>query len=229
MPARELLRWYYFIPRTGAESQAWYEEYNRADCVEIALRLDRALFFLRNQDAVTGWQILEECRREILAKKAHASPLITRVLERWYLSTLAYYYYAVRDYDRATENLDLARDAIAESIENAPFLTVLASSCCEFHLHYARIARSQRRWSAMRDYLEISRDMIVSRAPLCQLASGREIFLKDVDDFFRSISPANDEEREALAVLTNDNGRRRGFEQTVRSIMLLPNVVIPFP
>lgn len=227
-PLPETYRWHYFIPRSSAEGRAWYEEYRDAQCFQAGIELDLALDCLRRRQIAPGKQMLDRSKSYLDALCLHASPAVARVVERWYHSTHAYYLYSVGALTDAKQALNQARTCMEEAIEEAPFLVVLASACCEFSLHYARIARRQRDWTAMSQAIEEGRAMAGGRSPLCRLGSGRPIFYSDIDDFLRTITPADETERETLNSLLNPSTRVSGFESAIRQVEMLPNVVVPF-
>jgi hypothetical protein len=227
-PLPETYRWYYFIPLSGNDGRRWYEEYRSPDCHRIGTELDLALGLLRQRQIGPAKELLVAAEARLAALAPRSSPAVVRVLERWYHSTYAYFRYFVGDGEGAKDSLDCARGSMAAAIELAPFLVVLATACCEFSLHYARIARRQRRWQEMARAIDAGRAMVDDRQALCQLGSGREIFISEVDGFYRAMTPADDNEREALEVLLNAELRRNGFERAIRGIELIPNVVVPF-
>ncbi|HEX2165102.1 MAG TPA: hypothetical protein VHM02_14255 [Thermoanaerobaculia bacterium] len=228
MPATETLRWYYFIPRCGGEGQRWFVDYHASRCMQLTADLDRALVLLRTQRVNEGCVLLDRCEARLDAMRQALAPAVLKVAERWYFSTVAYYWYVVGDAPRALLFLRQAEEALVAAIDRAGFLVVLAGACCEFELHRARVARSVGDWPTMREHLEGGRAMVENRRPLCELDGGTAIHFRDYDGFFRTLRPRSEEERAAIAQLTDAGVRARGFELHARRVELLPNVVVPF-
>lgn len=227
MPSPEMLRWYYFIPRSGPAGRRWLEEYHCPESLGLGQKMDDALNLMRSQRIPEGFRELQDCRDEIDRLARRWSPPVTTVFNRWYLSTLAYYLYLIREYEAAEEALAQTVAAIESAIREAPFLVVLASACCELRLHMARIARNSRHWDEMKRHIELGQLMVRDEYPLCRVA-GKDVKFVDVDSFHQSIEPENDEERHALAQLLDKDSRQKGYTAAIRSVGVLPNVVVPF-
>lgn len=227
MPSTKALRWFYFIPRTGPAGRDWFDEYRSSSCMTLGQTLDDALNLMREREISSGYRLLQECRDGVDRITSRSSQAVSLVLRRWYLSTLAFYHYLVKDFDAASRSLKDTVAAIEAAIEEAPFLVVLASACCELRLHEARIARYARRWADMRRHIELGRSMIRGDHPLCT-AGGEGIRFSEIDRFHRSIVPQSAEEAEALELLLNRSARVNGYESAIRSVGVVPGVVVPF-
>ncbi|HYO12893.1 MAG TPA: hypothetical protein VE685_06855, partial [Thermoanaerobaculia bacterium] len=162
------------------------------------------------------------------AKEGTVSPSILKVFDRWYYGALAYYFYVLDEHSQARESLQLADEAIGDAITQCPFLLVLARSCPELCLNCARTFRNQKQWSEMRATINCAWNMIEDRTPLCRLRDGNAIYMRHIDDFFRSIIPRDTVEDRALKLLLDPQVRRRSFDGLVRKAEYLPNVVVPW-
>ncbi len=216
------LSWKHFVYRSGPAGRSWIEDYERFGDVDSACW--NALVALRKRDLEVGRHLLDRARVE---SRGVPDP-IRWVLERWLFGAEAYYHYCLDDFDRAELDLDRARRAIMSAVGAASFLLPFAEHCEEFELQKARCARQRREWDIMRSHIQIARDMMTSRCPLCVLDDGRTIYARSVQEFYRSLD-LGPEERCAAEPLIDDGLRLRQFDHIVRTIYLLPGFVIPDP
>jgi hypothetical protein len=224
----DLLGWRYFISLSCTEGRLWDEEYCGSGVLELGNDIDRAVELMRQNKLKAGECLLQECRACMRKKEGSISSSIFRVFDRWYLGARAYYFYVVGEHSLARESLELADEAIGDAISLCPFLLVLARSCPELCLNCARTFRNQRRWREMRATIDRGWDMIEDRAPLCRLRNGSAISMKDIDGFYRSISPRDHAEEKALALLLDPQFRRRNFDGLVRKAAYVPYIVVPW-
>ncbi|MEM1205217.1 MAG: hypothetical protein AAGN66_18450 [Acidobacteriota bacterium] len=227
MPSTEVLRWYYFISRVSRAGSEWFQEYSSSASMTLGQHLDDALNLMRDQEISKGYHLLQECCEGVDRVSESHSEAVSLVLRRWYLSTLAFYYYLVKDFEAASQTLKATVSAIESAIEEAPFLVVLASACCELRLHEARIARYARRWNELHRHVELGRRMVRSDHPLC-VVGDQAVRFTDIDRFHQSIIAENAEERHALELLLNREARVNGYESAIRSVEIVPNVVVPY-
>ncbi len=227
-PVPEAWRWYYYIHMCGAEGKDWIAKYDQANGWDVAGRLDHIIALCRRNRLDEAQHMLVGCFQDLQAAERNAIPSVASVMRRWYLSTKAYMRYHCRDYDEALNLLDQSNQAICDAISLSPFLVGLAAGCVELTVHYARIARDERRWSDMQHYFARARAMYGDTLPLCELADGRQVFVRDIYQFVASLEPQNEEERASLAFIVNPQVLARGIEILIRRVEATPNMVVPF-
>lgn len=219
------ISWDYFVRRSSA-GRRWIREYERFGDVDDACW--DALVALRGRDLEVGRQLLDGAQGILLYEAPSAPDPIRWVLERWVFGVEAYYFYCINDFDGAELCLDRARRGVTSAVGALSFLLPLAEHYTDFELASARCARQQRRWEMMRRHIEVTRDMMTNRRPLCVLDDGSPIYARSVQQFYMSFDLSEEEQR-AAEPLIDDCARLRAFERSVRAIYLLPGFVIPDP
>ncbi|HET6231935.1 MAG TPA: hypothetical protein VFE05_17820 [Longimicrobiaceae bacterium] len=220
---RDRYMWFHFVRRTGADGEAWLDEYRR---IGLGNATVDAVNLMRAHRLDEGYALLESVRDGMEAL-ADGDPSQRSVLERWYYGVLGYYFYCMSSFPEAHAAMERAQVAVAEAVGLRPFLHPLVVDCYEFRLHRARIARNQRRWAEMWEHVDAARTMMHGRQPFCVLDDGTPVGIESVKDFYRSLG-LDDAERAAVAHLVDDEVRHRSFEGAVQVACRLPGFVIPY-
>lgn len=227
-PVPEALRWYYYIHMCGEEGKDWVEKYDQANGWDAAARLDHTIALCRRNQLDEARRLLATCFDDLQAAERDAMPSVVSVMRRWYLSTEAYICYHCGDYEKARRLLEQSTGSIRDAISQSPFLVGLATGCVEFAVHYARLARYERRWNEMHHYFALARAMYRDQCPLCELEDGSQIFLRNIYQLVSSLTPQNEEEEKSLAFILNPQVIARGIEILIRRVEASPNMVVPF-
>jgi hypothetical protein len=219
-------KWLRFVARSEEHGRLWVEEYRRPEVRAAEVRADEALALLRRRHLEEGRAELR-CMEDLLGALT-VTPSIRYVLDRWYFGILAYYEYAIEDFDAAGESLRRADAAVVAALSIERTLIPLANHCQEFRLHQVRIARNRRRWQEMRQHIEVALAMTEERLPLCLLADGTTVGFPEIVAFYDSIPDFTEEEREVLSGMLDPVIRRRIFHRFVAEIYAFPGFVIPY-
>ena len=155
-------------------------------------------------------------------------PSILHVLGRHYHGVRAYGLYCLEDFGRARQELLSAEEAVREAIEIDRYLLPLASDCHEFHLHHARLARNQRRWSEMHEQIALVRGMVTDQVPLCRLRDGSPVSYSTIRVYYHPRSPIPEEAQHVARPFLDTELRCRLFEQFVVGLYSIPGIVIPY-
>lgn len=223
---RDARLWARHLAASGEAGRRWLETYAPARAVEALT--SRALHRLRRRETAAGRALLDDAARELETLEDRVPASVRAIADRWFQGSEAYYFYGVGELDRADAGMRAAHDAVARAVGLEPLLVPFAHHCHEFNLHRARIARNRRRWDTMWAQIELARERIEGRRPLCVLEDGGTVTMRELKDFYAALELAP-EEREALRPFADDRLRRRIFERFVRGIYTLPDVVIPYP
>lgn len=220
--------WFHFVSRSGAQGKEWLIEYLAESRTSLPNAIELALQQLRRQRIREGKDLLDEVERE-LQRLEGVPPSVVLVMERFFWSTAAYYYYCVEELDLAGQALERAHQAVVDAIEHAPFLLPLAIHCHEFRLQHARIARYRRRWTEMRSCLQEVRGMLENEIPLCVLSGHRPLYLSTLVDFHRGIPLLETGEVEALRFFFDREHRTEAMNQVFMNLYAIPGSVTPYP
>lgn len=223
----EKYHWLHFIAKSGEEARAWVDELTELGGWEITGTLEQALTALRTSQLDRGRELLDAAWQRIEELPDRAPRSMVPALERWFFAAKAYERHCREDYDGALALLDRADRAVCSAIEQADFLLPLADHCYDFRLQRARVARNARQWDQMKRHIRVGREMMENRCPLCTV-QGREIYLEDIDRFYRTVPALSPEEREFLERLLSGRFRGPRFESFVVRIYALPGFVIPY-
>ena len=183
-----------------------------------------AVFLMRKHRLDEGKEKLDQVQAELPLVE---SPLLRRVLDRFYHGSIGYYAYLLGDYEWADAAMAAGCDAIADAVENASFLMPFAHHCQELVTHRARIDRNRRNWPGMLRYIELGRAMIYSEAPLCTLSDGTEITYHTLGEVFAQLVDLSDDERRQIDELLDQERRGRVYTSFTRGFMDPPGFVIP--
>ena len=189
--------WLRMARLSGDEGDQWVDGFMETPLPRLIVLLDRALDLLRRNEVERGRQILEHIDGKMAELEASGEDLPLIVPKRWTLGIAAYLHYLDHRYDDALETLDRAEDIVRQVVETYGFLKDLALAGQDFTVQRARVARNQREWRAMEDHLARARGMITSDVPLVRWSDGREVFLSEVMEHYRSYR-FNEVERQAL-------------------------------
>lgn len=224
----EAMVWYHFVPRSGPEGAAWYEQYQASGCEAVAMQLDTGVAMMRKRQVNEGKALLDESYLRLKQLERQSLPRsIYGVAEEGYWGGLAYYHYHVEDFEQARHALDAAQQVLRETISEAPFLKTFATRCHDLRLHYARVARGLRQWQDMWLFIQQARQMVRSERPLCEAGWGA-VYMDDALAFFRSAQPGNAVEQEALGYLLDQEKFLSTFEQRALGATLIPTAIAPW-
>lgn len=235
MPALQTLRrpaessvkakqWWNYLPEVSREAQEWCSAYEQFGA-EISKRTTITVQDLQNRRLERAWNSLEECRIYIEDIKRVAPRSVFTVIEISYFSTLAYYHYHAAAFNTAREVLSRATSLIEETIGLASFLVPCAGQCYDYRLHLARIARAEACWEEMFKQIQVGRDMVYGKIPLCNTAHG-PVYLQDVCMFYQKRTSLNEFEREALSLQSNPETIQHEYHNLCVSATIVPFIVV---
>ena len=215
--------WLHFVSRSSECAADWIKSFRArvGDHKDLGFR---AVAQFQQHQFKKGLVLLNDYKAII--RDEPNRDVFDHVMSRWYYAALAYYYHCTDSYDDALNCLDLAQHALEVSIEERPFLKILAASCEEFCLHKARVARNRRRWREMEKHIGFAREMVAGDRALCRLPSGREITFHDLEKFYLSIPNLSDEERNSLPFVNDAVYRLAKLEEFVGNLYVIPGFVI---
>ncbi len=214
---------------SGDEAECWASEYRSPKPVRIRECHDRSILLMRQRRMAAGRNLLHQMRVELDSGDGLMASVI-HVLERWYYGAVAFYHYQAEEFEQADVGMRQAHDAVRRAIDHGGFLVPMAHHCYEFRLHLARIARNQRRWQELRHHLEVAKEMVEDRRPLCVLDDGTPIDFSSLRDFLSTLSL--DEEKafqESYQQHLVEETRMRFFKRLAAKIYLIPGFSIPYP
>jgi hypothetical protein len=207
--------WLYFARRTGPDGCKWAEEYVRHNATMQLGGL--ALQQLRKRNSTAGGTLQEFIRCvEVVPPEP---PSVRAVLDRFRYGIEGYYFYCRGDFSRAKDAMCRAHSAIERALSKADWLLLLAVHCQEFCLHQARIARNQRQWKEMHEYISRARAMMCDDLPLCELEDGKKIWWSSLQQFFDALAPLSAEEGAAIKSLLDQQQRDRLFDRFVQNML----------
>lgn len=219
--------WLHFVRKSGEAGARWAERYHEAGA---ALRLsEEAVQALRQRRHCEGEALLRRARGELRALDGSTPPSVKAVVERWYYGALGYYFYVLDDFDPADCAMARAHGAVVAAVEREPCLVSLAIDAYEIEMHRARVSRERRAWAQMRERAAGAAAMRAGDRPLCTLADGTEVWLADVQRFYRQIPGLTDEERASLATIVDDAQSRVHAERAFHYVFRVPGAVIQYP
>jgi hypothetical protein len=207
--------WLYFARRTGPEGCKWAEEYvcHNATTQLGALTLQQ----LRKRNSTAGGTLQKfiHCVEAVPPEPAS----VRAVLDRFRYGIEGYYFYCLGDFARAKAAMCLAHSAIERALSRADWLLLLAVHCQEFCLHQARIARNQRHWKEMHEYITRARAMMCDDLPLCELEDGKKIWWSSFQPFFDALAPLSPHEGAIVKSLLDQQQRNRLFDRFVQNML----------
>lgn len=227
-PARSTYSLFHFIALSGDEGARCVEALE-ADGKEELVRLNSlALEHLRRREVREGVDFLAAISERI--DSLSELPEHRRHVLRgcWYHGALAYYYYCIGDFGRATWELDTSYEALVSAIATAPFLLPLVEHLLDFCMQRSRVARVRDGWGEMRRHLDFLRQLIESRLSLFILDDGQPVFLSSLVAYYRLL-PLDDSEKNFVdQQLLNTEGRLRNLDLSTISLCHQPGFVIPY-
>lgn len=217
---------FFVVSLCGPEAERWMEEYRQEEICTAVRWSEAAVSALRRRRLSEGEDLLARVADRLRLLESRIRPSLYYVLLRWYTSALAYLQYCRDEMEQAHASLFEARDAVSAAVERRSFLTILATHCYDFRLQHARIARNCRRWEEVREHIVTGRKMLESREPLCRLANGEGVYLRQVDLLGKAIEKRLGGSNQELRYFFDPQTRREIFERFVRDIHALPGFVI---
>lgn len=227
-PGGEVSPFLHWVIVSGDEGRRWAEAYLSSEVRGAAQLSVGAVDVVRAGRHHEGLQMLRQARLELDALRGTTPASVYSVLERWYYGALGFYFYAIEQFDEADDAMVRAHAAVARAIKHQHYLLPLVIDCSEFHTHRARIARNRRDWAAMHEHCHAALEMRVGERPFCVLGDGREVWLRDVQAFFRSIPSITLEDWGKLAYIVDDAWNRANIERGIRRLYRLPGFVIQY-
>jgi hypothetical protein len=219
--------WFRYIRLSGPEGEGWVREYDRSS--EPAMIAQRSIGVVRRSDFAEGEAMLGRARAEIESLPPGTQPSVRHILERWYYSALAFYFYAREAYEDADALMVEAGRRMTLAIERSRCLLPLAMDCYEIQLQRARAARECRDWDRMWDRAEAAASMRAGRVPFCTLSDGTSIALRDIQRYCRSISLDSEEDRQTLESIVDEAESRVHAERVVRLVLKFPGMIVQYP
>ncbi len=207
----------------------WVEAYLCGRAVTTARCSLNSVGLMRMKRLVDGRAMLDQAEAGLSSLKGSTHPAMYALLERWYYSALAYFFYAQKDLDGAEDAMVRAQGAVVSAITFQPLLVPFASGCSELHVNRARIASTWRRWKVMREHLDTGVKMGLGRIPFCTLPDGTQIWQSDVQAFIRKLPSEVTETWEELPYIFDQELNRRYFDRIVRQISCMSNLAIQYP
>jgi len=224
VPQREF-DWLHFAARAGTNGHEWVSIY-RSHAATVGLT-QKALQLMWRDQLEQGRELLQQFTRAV-QDVAISPPSVAAAMQRLYYGSEAYYFYAVGRFDESYASLDSAHESVVMAISSADFLRMLAMDCAQLCLHRARVARNQRRWSSMHNYLDQARMMVLDRLPLCRTLAGEPVYFGDLEAFYRSRTVLSAEEDAWLRKLTDRNERSTLLDRFVRTIFRMEHFGIDY-
>jgi hypothetical protein len=218
------------VEASGEEGRAWLRLFRSKEVAEIADATGRAILLLRERQFEPAVALLEGASVKLGALRC-PRPSIVHLLERELHGVLAYQFYCVDDFERATELLLRADRAIRAAVSHDRFLLPLAHDCPELRMHHARIARNQGRFREMGEHVAIVRGMVAGTRPLCELADGTPVHYAMLAAHCEPLAQYGDRALEAVrgAAFGDVASRQQKLERLLLQMYMLPGFVFPPP
>ncbi len=218
--------WKRYIAACGEEGRKWLDIYHQHHLIDLASQ-EALTHFRKRQDKI-GWASVRiaETVRERLPGDVPRS--IVALLDRWFHGVRGYGYFVCGELDRASDEMEAARDAVVDAVHAARFLLPLAFHSHEFTLHRARIERNRRCWDAMWQHIGVARAMVEERIPLFRLPDGQVIDLQSIRSFLSGLDlPVG--ELTHSAVFFDLQRRHQLFEAFLRGLVTTTDFTIAYP
>ena len=221
--------WSHFLSLGGEAGRLWLEEYERAGGTELRDWTEQALELLRHRRCDEALVLLARADQRASSLEAGPPNAIALLMRRWYYASRAYYRYCVEDFARATEDLELAYQAVRLAVEARECLLPLAMHSYEFRVQHARIARTRRRWPEMWRHLEIARAMLEDSEPLCRLSDGTAVDYARLARFYGPLTGYEWEDRKSLLAVLETKYRLRLHELQLHWVYAPAGFIIQYP
>ena len=169
--------WMTRVMETGPSGVRWCDRFGPFS--SFVQEIGEAVAMMRGGRLEAGEQLVLECARSIRQRRT-SDVSIQAVLDRWLFGAYAYLNYCKEDFPSAYYCLDRAEKAVVTAVSKERILLVLSRDCMEFMLHRARIARQQRLWPRMNEYIDAGRMMIRDQIPLFATEFGTRIYWSDI-------------------------------------------------
>jgi len=190
----------------------WLEEYQRAGGTELKDWTEQALELLRRRRHDEALLLLARADQRVSSLEEGPLNATVLLMRRWYYAARAYQHYCAEEFTRATEDLELAQEAVRAAIDAQECLLPLAMHSYEFRLQHARIARTRRRWPEMWRHLAIARAMLEDDEPLCRLDDGTAVDYARLGRFYGPLGAYEWENRKSLLAILETKYRLRLHE-----------------
>jgi hypothetical protein len=213
-----------FTARTGDAGMAWVREFQR-HC-HVLRRINAAFEFLKRGQLEQARGTLGEAGDILESSNMPGS--VKSVLNQSYSKVCGLYFYRSEEYARASERMENAHQAIAESIAQEGFLAPFAVQCPDLCLNQARVARNQRDWPRMHLHLRRMRAMVNDEIPLCTPRTGGAIFFSTLRSLFYSIGPETLPDFEQLCTVMEKGRRLPFYDRMIRSFLRFANLAIDY-
>lgn len=218
------------VGATGDEGRAWLEQGQRPDVAKVETTSARALALLWERRVEPANALLRTARADLSDLQSVPRSLI-HWLTRRLCGVEAYYFYCTGDFERAKQALHEFGEALRATLLQDRFLLPLANDCMDIHLNRARIARNAGRFREMCEHIAISREVIASRLPLCELADGTKVDYALLTLHCDVLSARGEDARKAAeeCKFGDPMYRRRGFDRLVQHLYVGSGMLAPAP
>lgn len=216
--------WETYLPDSSTAAREWHEGFiqNLRGLQQLSRTVMQSVKKGPLEMADRHFEVWARRVRELSAQEPASRYTVARSL---FTKTRAYHSYRSGRIDEARRLLRESKALVRQSIEHSPFLFPFSGQSYDIHLNLARLAREEDNWPEMRENVDIVRKMIRDEIPLIQ-TSNREIYLRDICEYYRSAQPLNDFEREALEVLSRPDAIYATYERHAVSITTSRYVVV---
>lgn len=156
-------------------------------------------------------------------------PSFLAALNQEYHRVAGYYFYKIGEFSLAYSSMELAIAEVEETLSSCDFLLALAAECVDFCVNQARVARSQRRWTKMHEFIARGRAMMLNQAPLCSGPGGQPVFFSNLRDFILPLDLTCAQNSACIRQILSVDERMRALDMFARSIYKLPAFAIEYP
>jgi len=215
----EALVWYHFLPLHSVAGERWYYVFCSSGAEQVAKDLDVLVARMRSPGECLerASRDLERFRCLILDLDRSVPASIRGILDEAYRGALAYWHYRKSSLDAADSELELALQAIHETLLCDASLLTFSLKVIQLITNRARVAKSRGDWPRMVQCLTTCEEMLVGKVPLHR-GEGSLIYFHDVYAFYQGIQPTDAIEAEALRSLASPESLARGFRHTMGSV-----------
>ena len=214
-----------FTTYMGPEGREWSE--SSMPWGHLFDQCTEAVKKMRRQQLDDGYSLLQEVESEL---REIQRPLLRKVLDRFYQGAVGYYAYLIGEADWAHAAMHAGCRAVADAVDQAPFLLPFAHHCKELVTHRARIDRNRRHWQDMLRWIELGRAMNNNTAPLCTLTDGSVVTYDTLASFFKRLEKRGnhltEEERQSVQSLLDQKERVRAHATFTRSFIDPPGFLV---
>jgi hypothetical protein len=217
----DALVWYHFLPAYSAHGEFWYKTFQSSGAERIGLEFDLLLARMRRSSecleaASRDLEVVRESMGFLVNPSAPHS--VRGVLEEAYRGCLAYLRFRQGALEAADSELEAALEAVRETIRSDEALLTFSLRSLQLITNRARVAKKQRDWTKMNEFLEVCRQIIANHEPLHSCGTSN-IYFRDVCSFYQRIEPADAVDAEALEILATPGSLARVYQLAIESVV----------